>query len=71
MVGHDLTYADAFATAVFVMGVDGLDWLTGQPGYDGMVITHDDRMHSTPGFARCRRSNSSRNTRRALREGSV
>ena len=55
VVGHDLTYADAFATAVFVMGVEGLDWLTGQPGYDGMVITHDDRMHSTPGFARYRR----------------
>ena len=54
VVGPDLTYADAYATAVFVMGVEGLEWLLEHQGYDGMVITHDDRTFSTPGFARHR-----------------
>lgn len=51
VVGPDLADADAYATAVFAMGVDGLEWLAGQPGYDGAVITHDGRLRSTPGLA--------------------
>ena len=51
VVGPDLTFADAYATAVFVMGVEGLEWLTDRPGYDGFVITHDDRTFATAGFA--------------------
>ena len=55
VVGPDLTLVDAFATAVFVMGLSGLDWLARQPGYEAMAITHDDRMHLTPGFSAWRR----------------
>ncbi|HAP74536.1 MAG TPA: thiamine biosynthesis protein [Acidimicrobiaceae bacterium] len=51
VVGPDLAEADAYATTVFAMGVDGLDWLADQLGYDGAVITHDGRLRSTPGLA--------------------
>ena len=52
IVGPDLTYADAYATAVFVMGIDGLDWLAEHhPEYAGFVITRDETAVSTPNFA--------------------
>lgn len=52
IVGPDLTYADAYATAVFVMGVHGLLWLAeNHPDYAGFVITRDDTALSTPNFA--------------------
>jgi len=54
VIGPDLTLADAYATAVFVMGVPGLEWLTGHAGYDGYAITHDATTISTPGFGRWR-----------------
>jgi FAD:protein FMN transferase len=51
IVGPDLTYADAYATAVFVMGLDGLTWLHEQhPEYGGFAITHDNVTLSTPAF---------------------
>jgi thiamine biosynthesis lipoprotein len=50
VVGPDLTFADAYATAVFVMGVDGLEWLTDVGDYEGFVITRDDGVFSTAGF---------------------
>jgi thiamine biosynthesis lipoprotein len=50
VVGPDLGTADAYATALFVMGVDGLDWIEERDGYDGYVITHDDTTHWTTGF---------------------
>ena len=50
IVGPDLTFADAYATAVFVMGLDGIDWIGTRPGYDAYVITHDDMTYRTPGF---------------------
>ena len=50
MIGPDLGTADAYATALFVMGVDGLDWIEERDGYDGYVITHDDTTHWTTGF---------------------
>ncbi len=55
VVGPDLTTVDAFATAIFVMGLDGLRWLAKHPGHEAMAITHDDRVHLTPGFDRWRR----------------
>jgi thiamine biosynthesis lipoprotein len=55
LVGPDLTYADAYATAVFVMGIEGLTWLATQPGYDALVITRDGGMLSTPGFEHYRK----------------
>jgi FAD:protein FMN transferase len=52
IVGDDLTFVDAYATAVFVMGVDGLEWLMERhPGLDGFVITHDGLTWATPGWA--------------------
>jgi thiamine biosynthesis lipoprotein len=57
IIGPDLTYADAYATAVFVMGIDGLDWLIRRhPDYAGLVITHQDTVVSTPNFAEHRAS---------------
>ena len=41
MIGRDLGIADAYATAVFVMGEDGLEWIEAQDGYSAMLITHD------------------------------
>jgi thiamine biosynthesis lipoprotein len=51
VVGTDLTFVDAYATIVFVMGLPGLEWLARHPGFEGMAITHDDEVISTPGFA--------------------
>ena len=50
VIGPDLGTADAYATALFVMGVDGLDWIEDQPGYDAYIITHDQTTHRTTGF---------------------
>jgi thiamine biosynthesis lipoprotein len=55
VIGPDLTRVDAYATAVFVMGLPGLEWLARNPGYHAMAITHDARVHSTPGFSAWRR----------------
>ncbi len=54
VVGPDLTFADAYATIVFVMGMDGLEWVDHHPEYDAYIITHDDTTHWTPGFDRYR-----------------
>lgn len=51
VIGPDLGDADAFATALFVMGADGLDWIETQPGYEAYVITHDETTHWSSGFA--------------------
>ncbi|MEQ1787672.1 MAG: FAD:protein FMN transferase, partial [Acidimicrobiales bacterium] len=50
VVGPDLATADAYATAVFVMGIDGLDWIESQPGYDAYLITHADTTHWSSGL---------------------
>jgi thiamine biosynthesis lipoprotein len=48
IVGPDLTYADAYATAVFAMGIEGLNWLVERhPDYAGFVITRADTALST------------------------
>lgn len=39
VVGPHLTWADAFATAAFVMGVDGVDWVANFAGYRALAIT--------------------------------
>ena len=57
IVGPDLTLADAYATTVFVLGLDGLLWLDDHcPGYGGLAITHDDTTYSTAVFERFRLS---------------
>jgi thiamine biosynthesis lipoprotein len=50
VTGPDLTFADAYATIVFVMGIAGLDWLADRHEYAGCVIAHDGRIHTTPNF---------------------
>lgn len=50
VIGPSLALADAFATTLFVMGLDGLGWLTLQDGYSGCIITHDLQMLSTDAF---------------------
>jgi thiamine biosynthesis lipoprotein len=52
VVGPDLTFADAYATAVYVMGIDGLRWLESATEYDGFAITPDAVTYSTSGFGR-------------------
>ena len=52
VTGPDLTFADAYATAVFVMGEVGLEWLAERPGYAGCVITHDGDMRTTANWPR-------------------
>jgi FAD:protein FMN transferase len=39
VVGPHLTWADAFATAAFVMGLDGVDWVAKFDGYRALAIT--------------------------------
>jgi FAD:protein FMN transferase len=48
IVGPDLTQADIWATALFVLGVEGTALLP--EGYDAFLITNDHMTLSTPGF---------------------
>jgi thiamine biosynthesis lipoprotein len=54
VVGPALAFTDAYATALFVMGLDGLRWLATHPDYEALVITSDDRVVSTQGMERYR-----------------
>jgi thiamine biosynthesis lipoprotein len=49
VIGPSLTYADAFATAAFVMGEAGAPWVSGIDGYDALAITEDRRTMWTSG----------------------
>jgi thiamine biosynthesis lipoprotein len=50
VVGPNLADADAYATTLAVMGVDGLLWLAEREGYCGCVITPDGTLYSTAEF---------------------
>ena len=52
VVGPSLTWADAYATTAYVMGLDGLDWVVAQGGYEAYAITWDDTVRWTPGMDR-------------------
>jgi FAD:protein FMN transferase len=52
VVGPSLGFADAYATAGFVMGLDGPAWVASRPGYDALAISVDDRLVWTPGIDR-------------------
>ena len=52
VVGPALGFTDAYATAVFAMGLDGLRWLADFPDYAAYVITDDDRTVWTAGMDR-------------------
>lgn len=43
VTGPSLTWADAFATTVFVMGEPGIEWLDQFPGYQAMTVVRDER----------------------------
>ena len=50
VVGPDLASADAYATAVFAMGLAGPDWIARREGYERMVILADESVQLTRGF---------------------
>jgi FAD:protein FMN transferase len=50
VVGPDLTFADAYATALYVSGERGIDWLVGRLGYDAMLLRRDLSATSTAGY---------------------
>jgi len=55
VVGPGLAFTDAYATAVFAMGRDGLGWLASNPDtadYAAYAITDDDRALWTEGMER-------------------
>jgi FAD:protein FMN transferase len=54
VAGPDLARADAYATAAFVMGRDGLRWVDALPGYAAAGITHEARLVTTRGLDRYR-----------------
>ena len=54
VVGPGLAFTDAYATAIYVMGLPGLDWLDAYPEYAALAITDDDRVVWTPGMERYR-----------------
>jgi thiamine biosynthesis lipoprotein len=54
IIGPNLTTADGYATAVYVMGLDGLAWIEDRPGYDAYLITRDNTTFWTSGFDRYR-----------------
>ena len=52
VVGPRLGFVDAYATAAFVMGLDGLGWVARHADHEALAITNDDRVVWTDGFAR-------------------
>ncbi len=52
VVGPALAFTDAYATALFVMGLDGLRWLASHAEYAAYAITNDDRAVWTPEMER-------------------
>ena len=54
IVGPNLTTADGYATAVYVMGLEGITWIEDRPGYEAYLITRDNMTYWTSGFDRYR-----------------
>ena len=54
VAGPELARADAYATAAFAMGLEGLRWVDALPGYCAAGITHDARLVTTRGLDRIR-----------------
>ncbi len=50
VVGPELGLADAYSTAAFAMGAEAARWLARLPGYEGLVITDDERVVWTEGL---------------------
>jgi FAD:protein FMN transferase len=52
IVGPELTYTDAYATAALAMGLDAPKWLTTLPAHQAYIIDATGRVWWTDGFAR-------------------
>lgn len=52
VVGPEITNSHAFAAALFVKGLEGLNWITQFKGYDAHIVTQRNSAHWTPGFKR-------------------
>jgi thiamine biosynthesis lipoprotein len=52
VVGPRLGFVDAYATAAYVMGLDGLRWVARRADHEALAITNDDRVVWTDGFGR-------------------
>ncbi len=52
VAGPELGRADAYATAAFAMGRDGLRWVESLPGYAACATTPDDRLIVSRGLGR-------------------
>ena len=52
VVGPDLTYTDAYATAAFAMGLDAPEWLAALPDHEAYVIDAGGHVWWTDGFPR-------------------
>jgi thiamine biosynthesis lipoprotein len=50
VVGPRVSEVDAYATAAFVLGRDGLDWVASLPGHEALVVHLDGTCRRTPGF---------------------
>jgi FAD:protein FMN transferase len=50
VVGPSLTFADAYATAVFVKGDRGCRWIEGRPGYEALVVSADGTVTASTGW---------------------
>ncbi len=48
VVGPELTWADAYATTAFTIGLDGLAWVERHAGYGAIAITADERLVWSP-----------------------
>ncbi len=56
IVGRQLTFVDAYATAAFAMGPDALPWIEALPGYEGLLVLADASTRATPGWSALTRS---------------
>ncbi|NUR73374.1 MAG: FAD:protein FMN transferase [Hamadaea sp.] len=50
VLGPELLWADVYATAAFARGGSALEWLAELDGYEGLVVSADGRISSTPGW---------------------
>lgn len=50
VTGPSLIWADVLATAAFIHGPTAAEWLTGYPGYEGLVVEASGAATSTPGL---------------------
>lgn len=48
VIGPELGWADAYATAAFALGDEGLEWVHDHPAHGAVAMTADDRLITTP-----------------------